>query len=142
MTDLCTGVDCIHELRSDLSLSIIGITCSYLAIIGLMLNILGLCVFRRMERTDLFTKLIISLIIVDSSVLIMSFGDVIVIGFKVRDKFLSQIYAYVTYPCFYIFVCSSIYLTICIAYERYSALKDPVRYSNGSESCRNTQFRK
>ena len=94
------------------------------------MNIFGLCVFRRIKNQHSFHKLIICLTIVDTCVLLLSIVDGVYRGLVVRSEFLTQIYPYFVHPCFYMCVCCSIYITICISHERYSALKDPVRYSN------------
>ena len=124
--------DCRDELKADLSSWVLGKANISVSTIGILMNIFGLYVFRRIKNQHSFHKLIICLTIVDTLVLLLSILDGIYRGVVVRNEVFTFIYPYFIHPCFYICICCSIYLTICISHERYTALKDPVRYSNTS----------
>ena len=131
---------CIVTWKSNLSFYITGVINISIAILGLTMNLFGLYVIKRIKNKHLFHKLITCLTVIDSCVLSLSIVDGVYRGLKVRNKLLTYTYPYITHPCFYICVCGSILMTICISHERYFALQDPVRYSNGSHRLRKNQF--
>ena len=126
--------------KNSLSYGITGIGNITIATIGIVLNIFGLFVFRRIKSKHLFHQMITALTAFDIFVLVFSIGDGVYRGFKIRNLYLAYMYPYFTHPFLYISVCASIYMTLCISYERYSALKDPVRYSNGMQRLRRNKF--
>ena len=126
--------------KSSLSYGITGIGNITIATIGIVLNIFGLFVFRRIQNKHLFHQMIIALTAFDICVLVFSIADGVYRGFKVRNFYLAYTYPYITHPFLYISVCASIYMTLCISYERYTALQDPVRYSNGMQRLRRNKF--
>ena len=126
--------------KSSLSYGITGIGNITIATIGIVLNIFGLFVFRRIQNKHLFHQMIIALTAFDICVLVFSIAGGVYRGFKVRNLYLAYTYPYITHPFLYISVCASIYMTLCISYERYTALQDPVRYSNGMQRLRRNKF--
>ena len=133
---------CRNEWKSDLSFLLTGVVNISIAFVGLMLNLFGIFAIRRIKEKHLFHKLITCLIVTDSCVLVLSIVDGVYRGLKIRYDILAFTYPYLTHPCLYICVCGSIFMTVCISHERYSALKDPVRYSNGRRRLQKHHFLK
>ena len=133
---------CINGWKSELSFFLTGVANISIAFVGLSINLFGIFVIKRIKNKHVFHKLIACLIVTDSCVLALSIVDGVYRGLKIRNDFLTYTYPYLTHPFFYICVCGSIFLTVCISHERYSALKDPVRYSNCSHRLRKHQFLK
>ena len=117
----------------DLIFWVRGVGCIFLSFLGLLMNLFGLCVFRRIQDKKIFHKLIMSLIVIDSFVLVLEILQDLSRGLEIRNAFLTKLYPHFTHPFWNICICCSIYMTICISHERYTALKDPIKYINGIE---------
>ena len=112
---------------------ILGVSGMSVACFGLIINSFGLYVLLRNKDKHMFQKMLACLVTFDTCVLIFSLLVAIYRGAKVDDNIVVLTYPYITYPGFYISVCCSIYMTICMSHERYSALRDPIRYSKTIE---------
>ena len=132
MCDLHHGT-CREEFKDGSSNKILGVSGILVASLGLILNSFGLYVLLRNKEKHMFHKLLYCLVTFDSCVLIFSILDAIYRGLKAQDRILVYGYPYFIFPGFYISVTCSIYMTICLSHERYSALKDPIRYSKTIE---------
>ena len=73
-----------------------------------------------------FNRLLLCLAVFDTSYLLCEVSE----AFRHRHNTLLQnnIFVNFVYPVRNIFMCSSIYVTVCLAYERHQALTDPMIY--------------
>ena len=99
------------------------------AVLGLLLNSIGMFVLQKSKETLLFKKLLICLLAFDSGVLVTTIMGA-VHSLEVRSVVLVYLFPYFIHPFFYICVECSICTTVVITYERYKALKDPIIYRN------------
>ena len=127
--DNLDNADCRAEFKADASYWILGVAGISVAIVGLGLNMFGLFVATRSKEKHIFQKLIVCLLTFDTILLFFSIIDFIYRGLKYRNPFLVYAFSYIVYPAFYVCLFCSIYMTVCISHERYSALQDPIRYS-------------
>ena len=95
--------------------------------VGLFLNSITIHVFSSPAlQKNFFNRLLICLTIFDSLYIICEISEV----FRHRyDTILQQhIFVNFVYPIRNIFMLSSIYMTVVLAFERYQAITDPVQY--------------
>ena len=95
--------------------------------VGLFLNSITIHVFSSSAlQKNFFNRLLICLTIFDSLYIICEISEV----FRHRyDTILQQhIFVNFVYPIRNIFMLSSIYMTVVLAFERYQAITDPVQY--------------
>ena len=95
--------------------------------VGLFLNSITIHVFSSPElQRNLFNRLLICLTIFDSLYITCEISEV----FRHRYNTILQQYIFVNfvYPIRNIFMLSSIYMTVVLAFERYQAIADPVQY--------------
>ena len=95
--------------------------------VGLLLNSITIHVFSSPAlRKNFFNRLLICLAIFDSLYITCEISEV----FRHRySTFLQQsIFVNFVYPIRNIFMLSSIYMTVVLAFERYQAITDPVQY--------------
>ena len=105
-------------------------------IIGVFLNLIALLVLLTSSmRSNFFNRLLSILAVFDTIYLLCEISEVL----RHQYRTYGQIYAciHVTYPLRHVLMCSSIYMTIALSFERYQALTNPVGYRNrGSTSMR------
>ena len=95
--------------------------------VGLFLNSITIHVFSSPAlRKNFFNRLLICLAIFDSLYITCEISEV----FRHRYNTVLQQYIFVSfvYPIRNIFMLSSIYMTVILAFERYQAITDPVQY--------------
>ena len=131
---MCEGVSlnnpiCREKYKSDTSFWILGVGGILIASLGILLNTFGLFIVWKCKQKHIFQKLIVCLLIFDIILLFFSIIDFSFRGLNYRSAFIVHGFSYFVYPGFYIFLFCSIYMTVCISHERYSALQDPIRYS-------------
>ena len=121
--------NCRAIYRATASYYILGVAGIIIASVGLLLNSFGLFVVWKIKENHIFQKLIVCLLIFDTILLFFSIIDFSYRGLKCRSSMLVYGIPYIVYPGFYMSLFCSIYMTVCISHERYSALQDPIRYS-------------
>ena len=131
---MCEGVsldnvECREEYKTYTSFWILGVAGTLIASLGIFLNTFGLFIVWKSKEKHLFQRLIVCLLIFDTILLFFSVMDFSFRGLKYRSTFIVYGFSYFVHPGFYIFLFCSIYMTVCISHERYSALQDPIRYS-------------
>ena len=99
------------------------------AVVGLLLNSLGMYVMQKSSDILLFKKLLVCLLAFDSGVLVTTIMGALH-SLDIRSVVLIYLFPYFIHPFFYICVGCSIFTTVVITYERYKALKDPIIYRN------------
>ena len=131
---MCEGVNldnqsCREKFKADTSFWILGVAGILIASLGILLNTFGLFIVWRSKDKHIFQKLIVCLLVFDTVLLFFSIIDFSYRGLHYPNTFIVCVFSYFVYPGFYISLFCSIYMTVCISYERYSALQDPIRYS-------------
>ena len=105
----------------------VGISC--VAIPGLMMNLIAICVLlKSVSRKNNFNPLIASLCLFDSVFLLLEIIDVFRKYFNFEEYLIVILFPQVIYPVRDIAFTSSIFMTVAIAYERYSAIKCPIQH--------------
>ena len=116
----------------------VGICC--VAIPGLIMNFTAtFMLLKSVSKTNNFNPLIASLCIFDSVFLLLHIIDVFRKYFNVEDKLLVLLFPKMIYPVRNIGFTASIFMTVAIAYERYSAIKYPLQHH---QSLRSRKFRR
>ena len=121
--------NCRAIYRANASYYILGVAGIIIASVGLLLNSFGLFVVWKIKENHIFQKLIVCLLIFDTTLLFFSIIDFSYRGLKCRSSILVYGIPFIVYPGSYMSLFCSIYMTVCISHERYSALQDPIRYS-------------
>ena len=99
------------------------------SLVGVVLNCITLIVLSTPTmRINFFNRLLICLAISDNIYLLCEVSEV----FRHRYHTYVQQHAFINivYPIRSIFMCSSIYLPLALAMERYNAIKSPMKYRN------------
>ena len=117
--------DDINAAKMEWDYWVNGVTKIFVACVGLLMNILGICTLFKTKDRFLFVNLMLSLFFIDSVVLVTTMLSQLHIGYS---SFISYLYPYVTYPAHQISLYASIWMTVIMSHERYQALKDPVSY--------------
>ena len=114
-----------------------------IGIFGLVGNTLATCILSRMKMKNPFNRLLVALAVYDNFFIIFMLLDYSFVRGKASDHFLyrkltlhisaygwpfnisSEVYAYLfpklLFPLNNIFLCCSMYLIVCIAFERYTS---------------------
>ena len=118
------------ELYNSFSYWVGGVGISCVAIPGLCLNLVAICVLIKSASTrrNNFNPLIASLCGFDSVFLLLELIDAFRKYFNFENQFLILIFPHVVYPIRNIAFAASIFMTVAIAYERYSAIKYPIQH--------------
>ena len=116
----------------------VGISC--VAIPGLAMNLTAIfMLLKTVSNKNIFNPLIASLCIFDSVFLVLHIIDVFRKYFNVEEKILVTLFPRIIYPVRSISFTASIFMTVAIAYERYSAIKYPLQHH---QSLRSRKFRR
>ena len=139
-------LDCPNLTEEDKKLYLIfsywvgGIGISCVAIPGLMTNIIATFILlRSVSKENNFNALIASLCIFDSVFLLFHILDVFRKYFNIEDKLLITLFPKFIHPIRNICFTASIFMTVAIAYERYSAIKYPIQHH---QSLRSRKYRR
>ena len=96
------------------------------SVIGMILNCIAVIVLcTPTMRNNFFNRLLICLAMYDNIYLLCEFSDL----FRHRYHTYLQQHAFIkiVYPIRSIFMCSSIYMVVALARERYQAIKSPMK---------------
>ena len=106
-----------------------GVVISCVAVPGLMMNLVAICVLlRSVSNRNNFNPLIAILCIFDSAFLALELMDVLRKYFNAKSIVLILLFPKFIYPLREIVFTSSIFMTVAIAYERYSAITFPFQH--------------
>ena len=118
----------------------IGSTC--VSIFGIILNTIAVFILcNKKMRSSFFNRLLVCLVIVDN--IFLMYGLLDAIGMQLMASHLRNgiynpfVFVYLVYPARNIVMCISIYMTVGLAYERYTSISDPIMYRNQeNRNCR------
>ena len=106
-----------------------GVVISCVAVPGLIMNLVAICVLlRSVSNRNNFNPLIAILCIFDSAFLALEMVDVLRKYFNAKSIVLMLLFPKFIYPLREIAFTSSIFMTVAIAYERYSAITFPFQH--------------
>ena len=107
-----------------------GVCTCFVVIIGVILNCIAILIIRkRFEKANIFYQMLISLLCLDILVLVTWTNLSLVLAFKLEHPVLMHMFPYFSFPSTYIAITSSTFMTTTIAFERYLAVRDPLKYS-------------
>ena len=114
-----TDYDWWFEVFGNLPIEIIGVFLNSIALLVLLTSSM---------RSNFFNRLLSVLAIFDTIYLLCEISEVL----RHQYRTYGQIYAciHITYPLRHVLMCSSIFMTIALSFERYQALTNPVQYRN------------
>ena len=118
------------ELYKSFSYWVGGIGISCVAIPGLCLNLVAICVLIKSasHRRNNFHSLIASLCGFDSVFLTLDLIDAFRKYFNFENSILILLFPHIIYPIRNMAFTASIFMTVAIAYERYTAIKYPIQH--------------
>ena len=118
------------ELYNSFSYWLGGVGISCVAIPGLCLNLIAICVLIKStsQTRNNFNPLIASLCGFDSVFLLLDLIDAFRKYFNFENTVLILLFPHVIYPIRNMAFTASIFMTVAIAYERYSAIKYPIQH--------------
>ena len=115
----------------------IGSTC--VSTIGIILNTIAVFILcNKKMRSSFFNRLLVCLVIVDNIFLV--YGILDAIGMQLLASSLTNgiynpfVFVYLVYPARNIVMCTSIYMTVGLAYERYNSITNPIMHRNQENS--------
>lgn len=135
-SDDVSSLKCPHltnedkQLYNSFSYWVGGVGISCVAIPGLCLNLVAICVLIRSasHRKNNFHSLIASLCGFDSVFLSLDLIDSFRKYFNFENSILILLFPHVIYPVRNMAFTASIFMTVAIAYERYTAIKYPIQH--------------
>ena len=101
--------------------------------VGILVSVIAILVLSDKKLSGIFfNKLIMALTFFDIAYLILSIGDSIRFNFIELNycAFPGYVAFLVIYPIRKILMCCSTYMTVVIAFERFSAIKNPITHRN------------
>ena len=135
-SDDVSSLKCPHltnedkQLYNSFSYWVGGVGISCVAIPGLCLNLIAICVLIKSasQTKNTFNPLIASLCGFDSVFLLLDLIDAFRKYFNFENSILIILFPHVIYPIRNMAFTASIFMTMAIAYERYSAIKYPIQH--------------
>ena len=107
-----------------------GVCTCVVVTIGVILNCVAIFIIRkRFETANIFYQMLISLLCFDILVLITWTNLSLVLAFGLEHLILMHMFPYFSIPSTYIAITASTFMTTAIAFERYLAVRDPLKYS-------------
>ena len=118
------------KLEQDITFWINGVCACLVALIGIILNVVSIfIIWTRCEKSNIFYKMLISLLSLDICVLVAWQLMSLLIAFQLNSDIIVQMFPYFSYPSTQIAISASTFMTVAIAHERYLAVRDPLKYS-------------
>ena len=116
-----------------------------LAVFGIILNILAICIFSKKSFKSNFNNLLIALAVCDLLFLVLSIGESTRKNFQEPRSNVStlpgqvtwvhhHLFPYFLYPLHNILLSISIFMTVSISIERYLAIFHPLVYRNRQDN--------
>ena len=107
-----------------------GVVLCAVGFTGLILNLIAIIVLSSSQRTNriFFNKILISLFIFDFIYLTMEVLDTLGFQFRLITKAHILLYPQLLRPLTKISLTASIFMTVAIAYERFAAIRSPIKH--------------
>ena len=124
----CEFSETQEEFYQNFSWWIGGIISSSISILGVIFNTIAICILcNKKIRASLFNRLLVGLAIIDNLFLAITFLDAVTRKL-IKPHSFHHLYIFVNiiYPVRSILICSSIYMTIGLSFERYIFLTRPI----------------
>ena len=119
-----------NSLVESINFWVNGVCTNVVVIIGVILNCVAIFIIRkRFENANIFYQMLISLLCFDILVLVTWTNLSLVLAFDLEYPALMHMFPYFSITSTYITITSSTFMTTAIAFERYLAVKDPLKYS-------------
>ena len=129
-----------YEIRDIFSFWVGGIAVCCVAVPGLILNLTAICVLStRVSTKNNFNQLITSLFVFDSIFLLSALIEAFRTNFRLYTRIHVILFPKLLYPIRIVSLTASIFMTVGIAYERYIAIKQPIRHR---QAMRSAKFRR
>ena len=114
---------------------IVGIFQTVVAICGIIGNTMAALILSSRKRAkNTFDSLCVSLTCFDSLYLIGCILQSLRLQFHIEAKVLLQLYPHLLYPMHQFAITGSIFMTVSIAFERYTAVHYPLDYNKASNN--------
>ena len=132
----------MNAVEEAVNLLVNGVSTCIVVTIGVVLNCIAInIVWKNYERTNIFYRMLIYLLVVDICVLLTWINLSLFLAFEVRHPFILHMMPYFSYPSTHIAITASTFMTVAIAHERYLAVQHPLKYSEGMKSAKSTTNR-
>ena len=119
-----------ESLEDTIHFWINGICSCVIVFIGVVLNCFAVFIIRkRFENANIFYQMLISLLFLDILVLFTWMNLSLVLAFNVENEVTTYMFPYFSMPSTQIAISASTFMTVAIAYERFLAVQDPLKYS-------------
>lgn len=125
------------ELFNSCSFYVSGVAVTCVAVPGLILNVLAICILStRFTTKNNFNQLVVSLFVFDSIYLFSWFVENFRRNFDLSTNTHVILLPKILYPMFGISLSASIFMTVAIAHERYIAIKQPFPHLQAMRSAK------
>ena len=132
----------MDSLEDTVNVLVNGVCTTIVVVVGVILNLIAInIVWKNYERSNIFYRMLIYLLVVDICVLITWINLSLYVAFKIRHPFIMHMVPYFSYPSTHIAITASTFMTVAIAHERYLAVQHPLKYSEGMKSAKSTTNR-
>ena len=132
----------MNALEDTVNLLVNGVCTSIVVTVGVILNCIAInIVWKNYERTNIFYRMLIYLLVVDICVLLTWINLSLFVAFEFRHPVIIHMVPYFSYPSTHIAITASTFMTVAIAHERYLAVQHPLKYSEGMKSAKSTKKR-
>ena len=120
-----------------------GIALCVVSILGLLLNFTGIAIiFKHPSMHNVFNYLLINLFFIDSIyILATMLNQTCMKQFDMVPRFYYLIYPHFMHPLKHISFTASIFMTLTLAYERNSAITDPIEHHIAMKSKRTRRLK-
>ena len=119
-----------ESLEEIINFWINGVCSCIVVFIGVILNCFAIVIIRkRFENANIFYQMLISLLCFDTLVLLTWMNLSLFLAFNIHNEITMHMFPYFSIPSTQIAISASTFMTVAIAYERYLAVKDPLKYS-------------
>ena len=107
-----------------------GVCTSTIVICGVLLNSFSIyIIWKKYDKQNIFYQLLARLLIIDICVLVTWMNLSLFVAFRLKNTFIIEMVPYFSYPSTHIAISASTFMTVAIAYERYLAVRHPLKYS-------------
>ena len=132
----------MDEIENTVNILVNGVCTTIVVIFGVILNCIAInIVWKNYERSNIFYRMLIHLLVVDIFVLITWTNFSLYLAYQIRHPYILHMVPYFSYPLTHITITASTFMTVAIAHERYLAVQHPLKYSEGMKSAKSTTNR-
>ena len=112
-----------------------GVCTCAVVITGTILNCVAInIIWKKYDRSNIFYQMLIRLLYCDICVLVTWLNLSLFVAFKLNNDVILHMVPYFSYPSTHIAITASTFMTVAIAHERYLAIRDPLKYSEGMKT--------